>query len=127
MWESRTRRQALLQLLGLVRVLEDKGVQVALAADLELDLLRVGVLLDPGGYIEVSRWSRVCLSQALVGDFVVNLQEASFRRQISMNYLYARQQSSQVRNNGDSGPYLLDISDFLRHLVGLDWRCEVGY
>jgi hypothetical protein len=45
----RTRRQALLQLLGLVGVLEDKGVQVSLAADLELDLLAVGVLLDPGG------------------------------------------------------------------------------
>lgn len=47
----RTRRQALLQLLGLLGVLHDQGVQVALAADLELDLLRLGVLLDPGGYI----------------------------------------------------------------------------
>jgi hypothetical protein len=45
----RTGGKALLQLLGLVRVLQDKGVQVPLAADLELDLLGVGVLLDPGG------------------------------------------------------------------------------
>lgn len=40
-----TGRKGLLQLLGLVAVLEDKGVEVVAAADLELDLL-VGVLLD---------------------------------------------------------------------------------
>ena len=39
-----TGRKGLLQLLGLVAVLEDKGVEVVAAADLELDLL-VGVLL----------------------------------------------------------------------------------
>ena len=39
-----TRRKGLLELLGLVAVLEDKGVEVVAAADLELDLL-VGVLL----------------------------------------------------------------------------------
>lgn len=39
-----TGRERLLQLLGLVAVLEDKGVEVVAAADLELDLL-VGVLL----------------------------------------------------------------------------------
>lgn len=44
-----TGRQALLELLGLVRVLEDQGVEEPLAADLELDLLGVLVLLDPGG------------------------------------------------------------------------------
>jgi hypothetical protein len=37
----------LLQLLGLVLVLEDEGVEVAVAADLELDLLGRG-LLDAG-------------------------------------------------------------------------------
>ena len=41
---QRTGRKALPQLVDLARVLEDEGVQVALAADLELDLL-VGVLL----------------------------------------------------------------------------------
>lgn len=45
----RTRGKALLELVGLVGVLEDKGVQEALAADLELDLLGLAVLLDPGG------------------------------------------------------------------------------
>lgn len=40
----RTGREGLLELLGLVAVLEDKGVELAAAADLELDLL-IGVLL----------------------------------------------------------------------------------
>lgn len=39
--------QALLELVGLVRVLQDQGVQVALAADLELGLASL-VLLDAG-------------------------------------------------------------------------------
>ena len=41
---SHTGREGLLELVGLVAVLEDKGVELAAAADLELDLL-VGVLL----------------------------------------------------------------------------------
>lgn len=45
----RTRRQALLELIGLVGVLQDKRVDEALAADLELDLLGLAVALDPGG------------------------------------------------------------------------------
>ena len=40
----RTRGKRLLELLGLVLVLEDKSVQVTLAADLELDLLGRGLL-----------------------------------------------------------------------------------
>jgi len=45
----RTRRQALLQLLGLVGVLEDEGVEVAVTPDLELDLVVLGALLYPRG------------------------------------------------------------------------------
>jgi hypothetical protein len=45
---SHTGRKGLLELLGLVAVLEDKGVELAAAADLELDLL-VGVLLHTRG------------------------------------------------------------------------------
>jgi len=48
--EHRTRGQALLQLLGLLRVEKDQGVEMSLAADLELDLLGALVLLDSGGY-----------------------------------------------------------------------------
>lgn len=43
-----TRRQALLQLVGLVRVLEHQRVQVALAPDLELGQAGLLALLDPG-------------------------------------------------------------------------------
>jgi len=41
---SHTGRKGLLELVGLVAVLEDKSVELTAAADLELDLL-VGVLL----------------------------------------------------------------------------------
>lgn len=44
-----TGRKGLLELGGLFGVLEDKGVEVLLAADLELDVLALGVLLDAGG------------------------------------------------------------------------------
>jgi hypothetical protein len=45
--ERRTRRKRLLELLGLVGVLKDEGVEVSAAADLELDLRRTlgGLLL----------------------------------------------------------------------------------
>lgn len=83
----RTRRQALLELLSLLRVLENQGVEVLLASDLELDVSDLLVLLDPGGC-----WS-------IVRNFIhrffslgfhlsisrCDIQEASFRRQISMN------------------------------------------
>jgi hypothetical protein len=42
--------EALLKLLGLVGVLEHQGVEVLLAADLELDVVGLGALLDPRGY-----------------------------------------------------------------------------
>ena len=44
-----TRGQGLLQLLGLVGILEHQGVQVRLAADLELDVADLLVLLDACG------------------------------------------------------------------------------
>lgn len=45
---QRTWGQALLELVGLVGVLQGKGVDEALAADLELDLLGLTVALDAG-------------------------------------------------------------------------------
>lgn len=48
---DRTRRKALLELVGLVGVLEDKSVQESVAADLELGLAGLAVTLDPGGCI----------------------------------------------------------------------------
>lgn len=52
---AHTRRQALLQLLGLVIVLQHQGVEVLLASDLELDVVGLLVLLDPRGCSHVSR------------------------------------------------------------------------
>lgn len=50
---SRTRGKGLLELLGLLGVLEHQGVEVLLAADLELDVLGLGVLLDARGCREM--------------------------------------------------------------------------
>lgn len=47
--ERRTRGQGLLELIGLVGVLQDEGVDETLAADLELNLLGLAVALDPSG------------------------------------------------------------------------------
>lgn len=85
---ARTRREGSLELLSLVGVLENKGVEVLLAADLELDLLSSLVLLDPGGcwvkasLLEIRSVFATVFSQ--VGP-QPNVPEASLRRQISMN------------------------------------------
>ena len=112
-----TRRKGLLQLLGLVAVLEDKGVKVVAAADLELDLL-VGVLLhahscktrsisqmfatalptfQPKYFVHacVSEIRKISISTRIHALSPIhippalgrNLQEASLRRQISMKLL----------------------------------------
>jgi hypothetical protein len=49
-----TRWQRLLQLLGLLGILQDKSVKVSLAADLELDLRRLLVLLYASSYLFIS-------------------------------------------------------------------------
>lgn len=51
-WGSRTRRQALLELLGLVGILKDEGIDEARSPDLELDVVGLGVLLYAGGCSE---------------------------------------------------------------------------
>src|SRR5688572_25727100 len=48
--DGRTGREALLELVGLLVVLENKSVEVLLAPDLELDVLGLLALLDPRGY-----------------------------------------------------------------------------
>lgn len=52
---KRTWGQALLKLIGLVGVLQDEGVDEAVAADLELDLLGLAVALDAGGCNKIIR------------------------------------------------------------------------
>lgn len=48
---NHTRWKTLLQLLGLLQILKDKGVQVLLASDLDLDSAALAdILLNVGGY-----------------------------------------------------------------------------
>lgn len=102
--QRRTRGQGLLELVGLLGVLQDESVDETLAADLELDLLALAVALDPGGCsnhiisFELSRLSSPnfflsIFPAAGVGDHV---QEASFRRQISMNCLISETSRGMV-------------------------------
>ena len=62
----RTRRETLLDLLGLGVVGQDQGVQVALGSDLELDLfLLLGAAGNgDGGALDASGW-RVCVSLSI--------------------------------------------------------------
>lgn len=48
--KARTGRERLLELLGLLGVLEGQSVEVLRASDLELDQRGLLVLLDPGGW-----------------------------------------------------------------------------
>lgn len=52
--DCRTRGKRLLELVGLVGVLEDESVEVAVASDLEFDLVALARLLDAGGWLVVS-------------------------------------------------------------------------
>lgn len=52
--ESRTRGKRLLELLGLVGILEDESVDEARCADLELDVVGLLVLLYAGGCSTIS-------------------------------------------------------------------------
>lgn len=81
--EYRTGRQRLLELLGLLGILQGQGVQVLRASDLELDQRALLVLLDPGGYR--GSLDRTFSGIELFSIRLQNVQEASFRRQISMN------------------------------------------
>lgn len=97
-----TRGEALLQLVGLVRVLEDQGVQVALAPDLELGQAGLLALLDPGvcnvvrnafileslvRLIVVVVVSSTRRRRIVSGDLLEGYSpDASSRRQISMNW-----------------------------------------
>ena len=109
---SHTGREGLLELVGLVAVLEDKGVELAAAADLELDLL-VGVLLHARSCYKTWKSAKYSIflpihslpapvsQQPPISPLVprsflqfqqflvsgVNVQEASLRRQISMKLL----------------------------------------
>lgn len=51
---NRTWGKGLLELLGLVGVLEDEGIDESRSPDLELDVVGLGVLLYAGGWYTIS-------------------------------------------------------------------------
>lgn len=89
-----TWRQALLKLLGAVGVLEDEGVEVSLASDLELDVVCLLALLD------ARRCAELLLANCQTSTSVIisYLQDASLRRQISMKCLISETSFGMVGN-----------------------------
>lgn len=131
---ARTGRQALLQLLGLVGVLEHQGVEMALAADLELDIVCLLVLLDPRSCIFVVRivladsrcripW---CARKGAVPS--QHVQEASLRRQISMNWSVKPVSTVLAGNELTAGrmrTFLISATS-LGILAVIEWLCYRG-
>jgi len=117
--------EALLELLGLIGVLQDKGVEVSLAPDLELDLLGVLVLLDPG-----SCGKAISLDSMFRA--VVSNNFSSFAKRTrgilppaDLDELFAKPVSIKFGRTSKGRiieSYLLDIGDFLRHFGGCDER-----
>lgn len=138
---AHTRRKGLLKLLGLVVVLQHQGVEVLLASDLELDVVGLLVLLDPRGWRESKLVNEIPLFSILSLQSRISskcfpppgrplgwlhrkyVHEASLRRQISMNWGEEERQCIDLKKSNhiflNEIPYLLDISDLLRHFGGI--------
>lgn len=121
-----TGRETLLKLLGLLRVLQDQGVEEPLAADLELDLLALVVLLDPGGYkigglentsIGTISW----LVRRLVSKRTGSIRPPADLDELCKNRQYATMDGQRAKKCGGLNSHLLDVSDFLRHF---GWWCR---
>lgn len=118
-WEWRTWGKALLELLGLVGVLEDKCVDVLRAADLELDVVDLLVLLYAGGCDTVSSSSR----------FRFKIPSAALSPLLKTPHRHLLSPSSAPAGNarrrtlGILAPAdldeLLDVGDFGRHFDGV--------
>lgn len=125
----RTRGQTLLELLGLVGVLKDEGVDVGGASDLELDVVDLLVLLYAGGCNNVSpdlsshslpRLSQLSASPASCAQFLFLL-----RPQPPPNKISRRTAGILAPADLDE---LLDVGNFGRHLDDLcvDGSLEFG-
>lgn len=122
---KRTRRKRLLELLGLVGVLKDKGVDEALASDLELDVAGLLVLL----------YARSCIMRQQLSSvsFPTCYPSNAVRCPLIVVHSLARSATSCGRNVEHTPGILaaadldelLDIGDFGRHFGGL-WWIEVG-
>jgi len=124
----------LLQLLNLLRILQDERVEVSLAADLELSLRCLLVAFYACSCISISPCSHnffpfprssfqfifAILWGASVGG--ANVHEASLRLQISMNYPHNQYFSLQSFSPTHQArqTYVLDVRNFLRHFGGFE-------
>lgn len=75
-----TGRKRLLELLGLLRVLEDKSVEVAVAADLELGLAGDGALLDACSYCRKTVSTLIGFCRLFPFSFLSRVFEETYRR-----------------------------------------------
>ena len=121
-----TGRQGLLELLGLVRVLEDQGVEKPLAADLELDLLGVLVLLDPGGCAKKKPLSEPCcanssLDRSLRVERTRGVLPPADLDELGQNVSTPSGLAAKPHNRSSTNSHLLDVADFLRHF---GWLCR---
>lgn len=120
--EWRTRRKALLELLGLLGILEDKGVDVPGASDLELDVVDLLVLLYAGGCNTVSQIlsidSDACFIQSslLLSCWLPHRNNATTSNTPPTDSGGERTLSILAPADLDE---LLDIGDFGRHLDDL--------
>jgi hypothetical protein len=126
----RTGRKRLLELLGLVAVLEDKGVEIVAAADLELDLL-VGVLLHahscrkPYNQPNVHNWTFKSSNPSLSSTHVSQKFAGPVFPPESMLFLQSTSfQGSWAKRTGSilaaaDLDEALDVGDFAGHVGGI--------
>lgn len=117
-WESRTRGQRLLELLGLLGVLQGQRVQVLGASDLELDQRGLLVLLDPGGWSNsrVVRllFSSICSSffRRLRSEHTGGILPPADLDELFLTFVSRIEKQHLPR---DLNLYLLDVADLLGH------------
>jgi hypothetical protein len=130
----RTRGQGLLELLGLVGILKDESVDEARGADLELDVVGLGVLLYAGSYPSVSDQSlEIAIRHPSKGSrfHPVSLRSAAIARCDMLAHCLSRNPKSgglkktgcRKRTGSILAPAnldeLLDVADFGRHFGGI--------
>lgn len=121
-----TRWERLLQLVGLVGVLEDKGVEALLASDLELGLRDTGALV----LLYASSWNTHCQHVVLVSILCSRLSlslsdpPSSVPSTFSHSKLVIRHTAS-ILSPADLDE-ALDVGDFARHDGGSVGDVRVG-
>lgn len=138
-WQRRTRGKTLLKLLGLVGVLENKGVDEALASDLELDVAGLLVLLYARG---CENCQQLYLPPTSLR-FGSSSSIAAVQQPLVAVHARGMCAAQQLRPDGDGRrtlgilaaadlDELLDVGDFGRHFGGccgsrsVNWSVGLG-